>query len=81
MARLTHERVNGIKDGYWSPAKKDELVQRLGGIEYGYERIAESVCDRICKYYDINLGQEDLDEHCNRCPLNTLDNLILEGAK
>ena len=33
MIRLTYERVNGIKSGYWSPAKKDELVQRLGAYE------------------------------------------------
>lgn len=31
--RLTHERCNGIKSGYWSPAKKDELIQRLGEYE------------------------------------------------
>ena len=31
--RLTHKRMNGIKSGYWSPAKKDELVQRLGKYE------------------------------------------------
>lgn len=33
MKRLTAERVNGIKTGYWSPAKKDELVQRLAEYE------------------------------------------------
>ena len=33
MERLTAKRVNGIKVGYWSPAKKDELVQRLGKYE------------------------------------------------
>lgn len=33
MKRLTSERVNGIKTGYWSPAKKDELVQRLAEYE------------------------------------------------
>ena len=33
MDRLTAQRVNGIKSGYWSPAKKDELVQRLGKYE------------------------------------------------
>ena len=33
MKRLTSERVNGIKTGYWSPAKKDELIQRLGRYE------------------------------------------------
>lgn len=33
MERLTHERVNGIKTGYWSPEKKDNLIQRLGEYE------------------------------------------------
>lgn len=32
MERLTHKRVNGIKTGYWSASKKEELVQRL--VEY-----------------------------------------------
>lgn len=26
MERLTHKRENGIKRGYWSPNKKQELV-------------------------------------------------------
>ncbi len=33
MERLTHKRSNGIKSGYWSPAKKEELVQRLAAYE------------------------------------------------
>lgn len=33
MNRLTHERSNGIKSGYWSPNKKEELVQRLAAYE------------------------------------------------
>ena len=33
MNRLTSKRVNGIKTGYWSPAKKEELIQRLGEYE------------------------------------------------
>lgn len=33
MERLTHKRSNGIKTGYWSPNKKEELVQRLAGYE------------------------------------------------
>ena len=24
MSRLTHKRNNGIKEGYWSPNKKEE---------------------------------------------------------
>lgn len=33
MERMTQERVNGIKTGYWSPNKKEELVQRLAAYE------------------------------------------------
>ena len=33
MDRMTHERVNGIRAGYWSPEKKEELVQRLAAYE------------------------------------------------
>ena len=33
MGRMTHARVNGIKEGYWSPEKKDDLVDRLAEYE------------------------------------------------
>lgn len=33
MKRLTCERRNGIKTGYWSPEKKEVLVQRLAAYE------------------------------------------------
>lgn len=33
MERLTYERCNGIKQGYWSPDKKETLVQRLAMFE------------------------------------------------
>lgn len=33
MERLTHYRMNGIKEGHWSPNKKQELVERLGQYE------------------------------------------------
>lgn len=31
--RLTHARANGIKRGYWTSHKKEEVVQRLGEYE------------------------------------------------
>lgn len=34
--RLTHERCNGIKTGYWSDANKETLVQRLAEFENAY---------------------------------------------
>lgn len=33
MERLTHKRENGIKRGYWSPNKKQELVDKLAMYE------------------------------------------------
>lgn len=33
MERLTHPRNSGIKTGYWSPNKKDELMERLAAYE------------------------------------------------
>lgn len=33
MERLTYKRVNGIQDGYWSPNKKQELVDALAAYE------------------------------------------------
>lgn len=33
MNRLTHPRSSGIKTGYWSPNKKDELIERLAEYE------------------------------------------------
>ena len=33
MKRLTHERANGIKSGYWSPEKKQDLIDRLAEYE------------------------------------------------
>lgn len=33
MERLTHERSNGIRTGYWSPDKKERLVERLAEYE------------------------------------------------
>lgn len=31
--RMTHQRANGIKTGYWSPETKENLVQRLAAYE------------------------------------------------
>lgn len=33
MERLTHQRVSGIKAGYWTQSRKDELVERLALYE------------------------------------------------
>lgn len=59
MERLTHKRNNGIKTGYWSPEKKEELVQRLATYEdtgLNPEQIREldklyaELCEELAKY-------------------------------
>ena len=55
MERLTSKRVNGIKSGYWSAAKKDELIARLAEYEdtgktpeeiRGFEETARKMVER-----------------------------------
>lgn len=42
MERLTHERVNGIKTGYWSAATKEVLVQKPDEIRAAIEQAAKN---------------------------------------
>lgn len=52
MNRMTHERCNGIKSGYWSPYKKEILVSELAKYEnIGLvpEEITEMKAFRDCK--------------------------------
>ena len=38
-------------------------------------QIMQAVCDEICRHYckyADNNTQDELDEHCNNCPLNQL---------
>ena len=49
LERLTGMRVSGIKTGYWSAHKKEELVQRLGEYEdlgYTPEELKAMLRDR-----------------------------------
>lgn len=41
MERLTHKRENGIKRGYWSPNKKQELVDRLAISASGFHAVRD----------------------------------------
>ena len=76
MQRLTHKRENGIKLGYWSPNKKQELVDRLAM----YEDAAEK--EEFGKWIPIS---EKLPEKCENvlCYAKTRDDeydLIRVGA-
>lgn len=74
MARLTSERCNGIKTGYWSPAKKDDLVQKLGAIETEAPRLLANTCGGICLHHPP--ADPEHDEVCRGCPVNELVSLI-----
>ena len=58
MERLTHERVNGIKEGYWSVEKKEALIARLAEYEntgktpeeiQEFEDIARKMAERVAE--------------------------------
>lgn len=62
MERLTHERSNGIKTGYWSPEKKDALVERLAEYEntgLTPQEIYALKADRILEFFGTIFGEEE----------------------
>lgn len=74
MSKLTAERVNGIKTGYWSPAKKDQLIQKLGPIEAQGERLLGKICDQVCRF---TYQQDELpEEQCETCPVDALAKMV-----
>lgn len=80
MAKLTSERVNGIRSGYWSPAKKEELAQRLGALEHRGPEMLSDICDHYCKYPGReDLTREERMEICNDCPMNSLMRMVGES--
>lgn len=65
MKRLTHERCNGIRTGYWSPEKKDDLVNALAAYEntgLTPDQIQE------LKERDTPKEPEQFDGHWYKCP-------------
>lgn len=68
MERLTAKRVNGIKTGYWSPAKKDELVhaEALKLWESRKERRRNKdtalLYSNLAQYFQSASGQKFLNE-------------------
>lgn len=70
MERLTHERVGGIKTGYWSAAKKDELIDRLAEYENtgktpeeikGFGSVAKDMAEQVVKL--LNRLEEERNKH------------------
>lgn len=76
MAKLTAERCNGIKTGYWSPETKETVVQKLGEIEKEAPELIAKICDYYCFHVRDNITQEQLNEICEKCPVNRLVALL-----
>lgn len=76
MEKLTSERRNGIKTGYWSPKNKEEVVQKLGAIEHYAGDLITQVCDGCCRHpYEIE-DREEMDGKCVGCAMSRLAELI-----
>ena len=79
LNRLTHERSNGIKTGYWSPAKKDELIERLAAYkDTGLEpqEIYGLKAHRILEQFDT-----DMDHIVDQMMQHICDNLCREPIR
>ena len=76
MSNLTAARVNGIKTGYWSPVKKDELIQKLGPLEEHGEHLLGEICDTVCRH----TGEPDLEDQCEKCPVDKLAKMLNPGG-
>lgn len=74
---LTSRRVNGIKTGFWSTAKKDDLVQKLGPLEEQGPQLVLDACRTVCPHKGPLNSQDD---YCQGCPLWRLSKL-LEGDR
>lgn len=74
MARLTKRSI-GLTDGYISGHKRDELIQKLGQIEYQAEDLIGQICDRYCRHREEarELGLEFI---CENCPMTQLMEMI-----
>lgn len=76
MERLTSKRVNGIKSGYWSAAKKDELIARLAEYEdtgktpeeiRGFEETARKMVERTISLHRELKAEQSKDEWIPVC--------------
>lgn len=74
MTKLT-KRTSGITEGYGSGYNRDDLIQKLGTIEYTGPELAKKVCSLYCRH------REDAEEYglefiCEACPMTALMEMI-----
>ncbi|NEM83809.1 hypothetical protein G3V89_23860 [Escherichia coli] len=76
MERLTHERCNGIKTGYWSPERKKDLVRALAAYE-NTGLTPEEIIDLKERDTAMQVEEVHLDEYY--CPACGAENNCNQG--
>lgn len=75
-AKIAAQLGNGILAAAFhveAPAEKSKAEARPTTVGMMIERIAERICDDICKYQDeIDADERLIDKYCGACPLNLL---------
>ena len=76
MAKLTRRPRRGISDGFISGYKREDLIQKLGALEYGGEQLMEQVCDGVCRFREETEDPMEMDSICEGCPVTQLMELL-----
>lgn len=74
MPRLTR-RSSGLGDGFASDHKRDDLIQKLGQMEYQDEDLIGQICDHYCRHRE-EANELGLEFICENCPMRTLMEMI-----
>lgn len=71
MEAMTAERCSGIKSGYWSAEKKEDLVQQLG--LYEHQILSPAKIERFQKLRTRLKGAREIVELANECGRRVCD--------
>ena len=71
MKAMTAERCSGIKSGYWSAEKKEDLVQQLG--LYEHQVLSPAKIERFQKLRTRLKGAREIVELANECGRQVCD--------
>lgn len=50
---------------------------QVGHLQYEIENMAEQFCDKLCRYRQEVIGQEELDAVCKNCPVSACVGIFL----
>lgn len=73
MKAMTAERCSGIKSGYWSAEKKEDLVQQLG--LYEHQVLSPAKIERFQKLRTRLKGARETIELANECGRRVCDEI------